>query len=96
MEELTALPFPFTMQLDETTDISQYSQRLVFVRYVHADAIKEEFLCCGSLLETTKITDIWGGEQHFPNKTLTGKKSFILFAQIELLQCLVIQLVLLL
>lgn len=57
-EELAALLFLFSMQLDETTDISQRSQ-LVFVRYVHADAIKEEFLFCVSLLETTKTTDIW-------------------------------------
>jgi len=42
----------------KTTDISQCSQPLVFVRYVHADAIKEEFLFCESLLETTKAVDI--------------------------------------
>jgi hypothetical protein len=53
IEGLAALPFPFSMQLDETTSISQCSQLLVFVRYVHADAIKEEFLFCESLLETT-------------------------------------------
>jgi hypothetical protein len=57
-EELAASPFPFSMQLDETTDISLHSQLLVFVRYVHADAIKEEFLFCESLLETTKAVDI--------------------------------------
>ena len=50
MEELAATPFPFGMQLDERTDISQCSQLLVFVRCVHADAIKEEFLFCEPLL----------------------------------------------
>jgi len=58
MEELAAMPFPFSMQLDESTDISQCSQLLVFIRYVHADAIKEEFLFCEPLLETTKAIDI--------------------------------------
>jgi hypothetical protein len=46
------------MQLEETTDISKCSQLLVFVRYVLADAIKEEFLFCESLLETKKAVDI--------------------------------------
>lgn len=58
MEELAATPFPFSMQLDEATDVSQCSQLLAFVRYVHADAIKEEFLFCEPLLETTKAIDI--------------------------------------
>uniref|UniRef100_A0A7M4F4W3 Zinc finger BED-type containing 5 n=1 Tax=Crocodylus porosus TaxID=8502 RepID=A0A7M4F4W3_CROPO len=58
IEELAASPFPFSMQLDETTDISQCSQLLVFVCYVHADTIKEEFFCCESLLETTKAINV--------------------------------------
>jgi hypothetical protein len=43
IKELAALPFPFSMQLDETTDISQCSQLLAFVRYVRADTISKEF-----------------------------------------------------
>ncbi|GFS82095.1 protein ZBED8 [Nephila pilipes] len=39
INELKASPFPFSMQLDETTDISNCSQLLVFVRYVSADTI---------------------------------------------------------
>ena len=50
MEELATTPFPFSMQLGESTDISQCSQLLVFVHYVQADAIKEEFLLCEPLL----------------------------------------------
>jgi hypothetical protein len=46
------------MQLEETTDICQCSQLHVFVRYVLADAIKEEFLFCESLLETKKAVDV--------------------------------------
>jgi hypothetical protein len=75
------------MQLDEATDISQ----CVCVCYVHADAIKEKFLVCDSLLETTKAFDTLEMVKRFlQNKTLTGKKSFIL------LRCLVTHLVLLL
>jgi hypothetical protein len=37
---LAASPLLFSMQLVKTADISQCSQLLVFVRYVHADAIK--------------------------------------------------------
>ncbi|GBP11288.1 Protein ZBED8 [Eumeta japonica] len=61
IEELNASPFPFSMQLDESTDVSQCSQLLVFVRYVKHDtrSIKEEFLFCDSLLETTKASDVF-------------------------------------
>ena len=58
MEELKASPFPFSMQLDESTDVSQCAQLLVFVRYMHADTIKEEFLFCEPLSETTKAADV--------------------------------------
>jgi hypothetical protein len=57
VEELAVSTYPFSTQLDETTDISQCSQLLVFGRYVQADAIKEEFLFCEFLLETTKNVD---------------------------------------
>ena len=40
MEELAATPFPFRMQINESTDISQWNQLLVFVCYVHADSIR--------------------------------------------------------
>jgi hypothetical protein len=41
--KLAALPFPFSMQVDETTDNFHCSQLLVFVRHEHTDAIKGEF-----------------------------------------------------
>ena len=59
IEELTDTTFPFSMQLDETTDITQCSQLLVFVRYVHIDTIKEEFLFCEPLIETTKAINVF-------------------------------------
>ena len=44
MEELASSPFPFNLQLDESTDVSYCSQLVSFVRYVNGDKIKEEFL----------------------------------------------------
>jgi hypothetical protein len=37
-KETAASPFPFSIQLNKTTDMSQCSQLFVFVRYLHADA----------------------------------------------------------
>ena len=58
MEELKTTPFPFSLQLDESSDISNCCQLLVFIRYVHADTIKEEFLFCESLPQHAKATDV--------------------------------------
>lgn len=58
IDELKTSPFPFSIQLDETTDISNCSQLLVFVRYISADTVKEEFLFCEPLLQTTKAVDV--------------------------------------
>lgn len=57
-QEIAILSFPFSMQLDESTEVSQWSHLLVVVRYVHANAIKEEFLFCEHLSEYTKAVDI--------------------------------------
>ena len=46
------------MQLDESTNVSQNAQLLAYIRYMHADAFKEEFLFCEPLLETTKAADV--------------------------------------
>ena len=44
MEELASSQFAFSLQLDESTDVSNCSQLLSFVRYVNGNKIKEEFL----------------------------------------------------
>ena len=43
VDEIKKFP-SFAIQLDESTDVSQYSQLLVFVRYVHEENFKEELL----------------------------------------------------
>jgi hypothetical protein len=57
LSEIKASPL-FSFQVDESTDISSCSQLLVFVKYIHSDDIKEEFLFCSALETTTKGEDI--------------------------------------
>ena len=96
INELKASRFFFSMQLDETTDISNCSQLLVYVRYVHTDAMKEEFLFCEPLLETTKGVDVLAIiNRFFVKHDFDWKKNFIHFEQMEHLHYLVIDLVLL-
>ncbi|XP_051957444.1 protein ZBED8-like [Xyrauchen texanus] len=56
--DLISSPAKFSLQLDETTDVSNLSQLAVFVRYVKGDLIKEDFLFCKPLTTTTKAADV--------------------------------------
>lgn len=56
--DLISSPAKFSLQLDETTDVSSLSQLAVFVRYVKDDVIKEDFLLCKPLTTTTKAADV--------------------------------------
>ena len=47
----------FALQLDETTDVSNLSQLLVYVRYVADERINEEFLFCQPLETTSEAVD---------------------------------------
>ena len=58
VEELANSPFPFSLQLNENTDVSYCSQLVCYVRYVNGNEIKEEFLFCEPLLETAKASDV--------------------------------------
>ena len=49
----------FALQLDESTDISNLSQLLVYVRYVADERINEEFLFCRPLETTSKAVDVF-------------------------------------
>ena len=49
--DLISSPAKFSLQLDETTDVSNLSQLAVFVRYVKGDLIKEDFFYFVSLLQ---------------------------------------------
>jgi len=49
----------YSLQLDETTDIKNLSQLLVYVRYIHEGVVEEEMLFCRPLSTTTKAEDIF-------------------------------------
>ena len=49
----------FALQLDETTDVSNFSQLLVYIRYVADERINEEFLFCQPLEATSKAANVF-------------------------------------
>ena len=59
----------FALQLDESTDISNLSQLLVYVRYVADERINEEFLFCQPLETISKAVDVFQMLIDFFDKT---------------------------
>ena len=59
----------FALQPDESTDISNLSQLLVYVRYVADERINEEFLFCQPLETTSKAVDVFQMLIDFFHKT---------------------------
>jgi len=51
-------PF-FSIQCDETTDLAQNCQLIVYCRFVDDGTLKEEMLFCECLTTTTKASDIF-------------------------------------
>ena len=49
----------FSIQLNESTDVTSCCQIVVFVKYVHLNDFKEELLFCSRLEKTTKAIDIF-------------------------------------
>ncbi|KAF2366884.1 Ribonuclease H-like domain [Trinorchestia longiramus] len=49
----------FSLQFDESCDVASCAVLLGFVRYIHQDRIKEEFLFCENLLTTKKGEDVF-------------------------------------
>ena len=43
----------FTMQVDESTDISEKAQLIAFIRFVSDGKISDQFFCCKELKERT-------------------------------------------
>ena len=53
VKRLQVCPFKlFSLQLDESTDVSSCSQLMVYIRYVQNNKFKEEFLFCRELKST--------------------------------------------
>ena len=65
MEELATYPFPFSLQLDESTVVSYCSQPVCYVRYANGNEIKEEFLFREPLLETAKASNVFQKVNNF-------------------------------
>ena len=58
----------FSIQLDESVDVSSVSQLMVFVRYAVGTSVKEELLFCGALNTSTKASDLLEKVDHFFNE----------------------------
>ena len=52
-EKIRLSPF-FAVQLDESTDVAQLPQLLVYARYISENWVEEDFLFCSPLKTTTK------------------------------------------
>ena len=57
-DEIRASKARISLQLDESTDVSNCAYLLVYCRYEHAGELKEEFLMCESLETTSKGVDV--------------------------------------
>lgn len=58
-QEIKGSPICISLQLDESTDVSNMSQLIVYTRYIKDGEIKDEFLFCETLQTTTKAADVF-------------------------------------
>ena len=60
IQEMKSAPFGiFSIQLDESQDVANCSQLLVYVRYIYEGDFKDEFLFCKPLETTTTARDVF-------------------------------------
>nr|XP_056706361.1 zinc finger BED domain-containing protein 5-like [Euleptes europaea] len=60
IQEIKSAPLPiFSIQLDESTDVANCAQLLVYVRYINDGDFKDEFLFCKPLETTTTARDVF-------------------------------------
>lgn len=67
----------FAIQLDESTDVAQCCQLLVFVRYIQNETIKDELLFSTELTTTSKAIDIMTAISEFIDKHKLSWKKLI-------------------
>ena len=86
-DEIRASKARVSLQLDESTNVSNCAYLLVYCRYEHAGELKEEFLMCESLETTTKGFMLWKKWITFFNKIIYPVIMWVLFAQTVPLLC---------
>lgn len=65
IEDIKSSPLKVSIQLDESTDVDNCSQLLVFVRYVKEKEMIEEFLFCEPLELTSRGIDVFNHIKDF-------------------------------
>ena len=70
----------FALHLDQTTDVSNLSQLLVYIRYVADERINEEFLICQPLETISIAADVFQVLIDFFDKTELSWISLLGFA----------------
>uniref|UniRef100_A0A803K116 DUF4371 domain-containing protein n=1 Tax=Xenopus tropicalis TaxID=8364 RepID=A0A803K116_XENTR len=66
IQEIKSAPLPiFSIQLDESTDVANCSQLLVYVRYINGGDFKDEFLFCKALQTTTTARHVFNTVSSF-------------------------------
>ncbi|KAM4697851.1 zinc finger BED domain-containing protein 5-like [Rhinophrynus dorsalis] len=69
IQEIKSAPLGiFSIQLDESTDVANCSQLLVYVRYINGGDFKDEFLFCKPLEMTTTARDVFDTTGSFLEK----------------------------
>ena len=58
LTEVQSSKFGFSIKLDETTDVTNCAQLLVFVSYVTKDSVQGELLLSIELISTTRGEDV--------------------------------------
>ena len=67
--------YGFAIQLDESTDVSNCAQLLVYVRYTTKYAIRSELLLINEMRATTKGKDVFVHVDNFFKKMVSDRQS---------------------
>ena len=59
ISDFRASPLKISLQLDKSTDVSNYSQLICFVHYIKEKKVEEEFLFCELLPRITAAKDVF-------------------------------------
>ena len=88
IQEMKSAPLGiFSIQLDESSDVANCSQLLVYVRYIYEGDFKDEFLLCKPLETTTTARDVFDTVGSFLQIMTFLGEMFVVFAQTVLQQC---------